>query len=156
MFNSVISNAPELSASDVRILEVEVQRRLEKWISDCLMNRDAQISMNDRKNQEDAIREEIMNSATTLTLPSINRRALNRSSNLNGGESAKASSKKSVMKTLGDKIYAVIRDKKTKFDKGTHEPMMMEFLNCCVELKDTGYAREGFLKYRQLCQHVSA
>lgn len=54
-----------------------------------------------------------------------------------------------------DTLYEVIRSKKHRSWQKIHEPIMKDYLNLCVELKESHMAKDGLHQYKTICQNVN-
>jgi len=52
-------------------------------------------------------------------------------------------------------LYDVIKSKRHRTWQKTHEPIMLKYLELCVELKKSHLAKEGLYQYKNICQLVS-
>lgn len=54
-----------------------------------------------------------------------------------------------------DVLYDVIKSKRHRVWQKIHEPIMLLYLELCVELKKSHLAKEGLYQYKNICQNVS-
>ncbi|XP_067937893.1 eukaryotic translation initiation factor 3 subunit A-like isoform X2 [Watersipora subatra] len=54
-----------------------------------------------------------------------------------------------------DVLYDVIKSKRHRTWQKTHEPIMMRYLELCVDLKKSHLAKEGLYQYKNICQMVN-
>ncbi|XP_023210598.1 eukaryotic translation initiation factor 3 subunit A-like [Centruroides sculpturatus] len=54
-----------------------------------------------------------------------------------------------------DALYDVIKSRKHRTWQKIHEPIMMKYLQLCVDLKKSHIAKEGLFQYRNICQQVN-
>jgi len=54
-----------------------------------------------------------------------------------------------------DVLYDVIKSKRHRTWQKTHEPIMLRYLDLCVELKKSHLAKEGLYQYKNICQNVN-
>ncbi|KAF6024761.1 EIF3A [Bugula neritina] len=52
-------------------------------------------------------------------------------------------------------LYDVIKSKRHRTWQKTHEPIMLKYLELCVELKKSHLAKEGLYQYKNICQLVN-
>lgn len=51
-------------------------------------------------------------------------------------------------------LYDVIKSKRHRAWQKIHEPIMMLYLELCVDLKKSHVAKEGLYQYKNICQNV--
>ena len=54
-----------------------------------------------------------------------------------------------------DVLYDVIKSKKHRTWQKIHEPIMLKYLELCVDLRKSHLAKEGLYQYKNICQQVS-
>lgn len=54
-----------------------------------------------------------------------------------------------------DALYDVIKSRKHRTWQKIHEPIMIKYLELCVDLKKSHVAKEGLYQYRNICQQVN-
>ncbi|XP_064630088.1 eukaryotic translation initiation factor 3 subunit A-like [Lineus longissimus] len=54
-----------------------------------------------------------------------------------------------------DALYDVIKSKKHRTWQKIHEPIMLKYLELCVDLKKSHVAKEGLYQYKNICQQVN-
>lgn len=55
-----------------------------------------------------------------------------------------------------DVLYDVIKSKKHRTWQKIHEPIMLKYLELCVDLRKSHLAKEGLYQYKNICQQVRA
>lgn len=53
-----------------------------------------------------------------------------------------------------DVLYDVIKSKKHRTWQKIHEPIMVKYLELCVDLRKSHLAKEGLYQYKNICQQV--
>ncbi len=53
-----------------------------------------------------------------------------------------------------DVLYDVIKSKKHRTWQKIHEPIMLKYLELCVDLRKSHLAKEGLYQYKNICQQV--
>lgn len=54
-----------------------------------------------------------------------------------------------------DVLYDVIKSKKHRTWQKIHEPIMLKYLELCVDLRKSHLAKEGLYQYKNICQQVN-
>ncbi|XP_056291869.1 eukaryotic translation initiation factor 3 subunit A [Pseudoliparis swirei] len=54
-----------------------------------------------------------------------------------------------------DVLYDVIKSKKHRTWQKIHEPIMLKYLDLCVDLRKSHLAKEGLYQYKNICQQVN-
>lgn len=55
-----------------------------------------------------------------------------------------------------DVLYDVIKSKKHRTWQKIHEPIMLKYLELCVDLRKSHLAKEGLYQYKNICQQVTS
>lgn len=53
-----------------------------------------------------------------------------------------------------DVLYDVMKSKKHRTWQKIHEPIMLKYLELCVDLRKSHLAKEGLYQYKNICQQV--
>lgn len=54
-----------------------------------------------------------------------------------------------------DVLYDVMKSKKHRTWQKIHEPIMLKYLELCVDLRKSHLAKEGLYQYKNICQQVN-
>ncbi|KAI4871901.1 hypothetical protein NFI96_031956, partial [Prochilodus magdalenae] len=68
-----------------------------------------------------------------------------------GGDDAQVGKKQPAL----DVLYDVIKSKKHRTWQKIHEPIMLKYLELCVDLRKSHLAKEGLYQYKNICQQVN-
>lgn len=55
-----------------------------------------------------------------------------------------------------DVLYDVMKSKKHRTWQKIHEPIMLKYLELCVDLRKSHLAKEGLYQYKNICQQVQS